>query len=118
MMHQFAYSVFALAVIAAVAGIALSQPGAPPGEACGFGPPPGSPPSAQHEAREAAEYAAKGYLTVCAANLERFDVTPRLKPLERASDGLAFKPVDLAGTPFARFSVLGAMQDSNSGKKS
>jgi hypothetical protein len=107
-----------MGVAASAAGIAFSSPDVAPGEACGLGPPPGSPQFAERQARDVQEIAHKGYLTVCAANLERFDVTSSLKPLKRAAEGLAFTPLDLSHTPFAQFSGLGGMQESVGDKKS
>ncbi|HEY1148436.1 MAG TPA: hypothetical protein VGF27_07670 [Pseudoduganella sp.] len=79
---------------------------------CGLGAPPGTKEFAARRAREGDEVAHKGYLAVCDANLERYDVRAHLKPLTSASKGLAFKPVELAGTPFARWQALGGLPET------
>jgi hypothetical protein len=80
--------------------------------ACGLGPPPGSPGFAAAQAREAAEVARTGYQRVCDANLARYDVSAQLRPPAAAMRGLAFRPIDLAGTPLAGFKLLGAVPES------
>jgi hypothetical protein len=81
--------------------------------ACGLGPPPGSPGFAEARAREAAEVARDGYRRVCDADLARFDgARYGLRPLAAATRGLAFRPLDLANTPFAGFTLLGAAPES------
>jgi hypothetical protein len=81
--------------------------------ACGLGPPPGSPGFAAAQVREAAEVARTGYQRVCDANLTRYDgAAYGLRPLPSASRGLAFRPLDLAGTPFAAYTLVGAAPES------
>lgn len=81
--------------------------------ACGLGAPPGSPGFAEAQAREAAEVARDGYRRVCDADLARYDGSAYgLRPMAAASRGLAFRPLDLAGTPFARFTLVGAAPES------
>jgi hypothetical protein len=87
-------------------------------EACGMGPPPGSPDFAAAKARLAAEAKRNGYVRVCEANLARYDIASSLQSVERAMAGLAFKPVALAGTPFAKLAGAGGMAESVSGVKS
>lgn len=97
--------ILALAITLAAHAAAADLP-------CGLGAPPGTREFAAQRAREADEVARKGYLTVCEANLERYDVRSSLKPLAAASKGLAFKPVELAGTPFARWQALGGLPET------
>jgi hypothetical protein len=87
-------------------------------EACGLGPPPGSPDFAATKARQAAEAKRNGYVRVCEANLARYDIAASLQSVERATAGLAFKPVALAGTPFAKLPSAGGMAEDVSGIKS
>ncbi|WP_395406704.1 hypothetical protein ACHMW6_08495 [Pseudoduganella sp. UC29_106] len=92
--------------------IALAAHAAAADLPCGLGAPPGTKGFAAQQAREADEVARKGYLTVCEANLERYDVRSNLTPLASASKGLAFKPVDLSNTPFARLQALGGVAEA------
>jgi hypothetical protein len=85
---------------------------------CGLGPPPDSPDFAEARAREAAELKREGYLRVCEANLARYDIASSLQSMERATAGLAFTPVALAGTPFAKLGSVGGMAESMSDVKS
>jgi len=73
--------------------------------ACGLGPPPGSPGFAQAMARHEAEVRARGYELVCDANLARYDIPWKMRPLPDTR--LAFEPVDLSRTPFARLEDMG-----------
>jgi hypothetical protein len=93
-------------------GACLSASAAQAAPACGLGPPPDSPGFAEARARERAEVARNGYLRVCDANLARYDVSGQLRPLAAATQGLAFRPVALVGTPFAGFTTVGAMPES------
>lgn len=99
-----------LSIAAAVSGFAI-QSHAAAFELCGLGVPPGSPGYAQFQAQKAAEIKRDGFLRVCDANLERYDIDSRLKPLDKVAPGLAFHPVDLAATPFAKFHMLGAVPE-------
>lgn len=89
-----------------------------PDEACGLGPPPGSPNFAEHNARRAQENQRNGFERVCKANLERYDIASDLVPLPRATAKLAFKPVELVGTPFAQYQLMGGMMETVSGVES
>jgi hypothetical protein len=75
------------------------------GVACGLGPPPGSPGFAEAVARRAAEVRKRGYELVCDANLARYDIPWKMRPLSETP--LAFEPVDLSRTPFARYENMG-----------
>lgn len=87
---------------------AISAPDA--AESCGLGPPPGTPGFAEAEARRKAEMQQNGFLRVCDANLDRWAIA--FKPLPAAANGLAFQPVDLSHTPFARFEPLGGLAEA------
>lgn len=107
------------AVAAAVLGVtafAVVQANGADASACGLGLPPDHPGFAQQEAQRAAEVRQHGFLRVCKANLERYSVT--FLPLVLARTGLAFEPVDLAGTPFARLHSLGGRSERMSGTPS
>jgi hypothetical protein len=108
--------IFAMTALCGNAGLSIAGPAAD--EACGMGPPPGSPDFAQHKARQAAQAQRNGYLRVCDANLERYDIASSLQPLDRVTRGLAFAPAELAGTPFAKLASLGGMTEGVSGVKS
>jgi hypothetical protein len=107
-------------VIAAIlfAGALASGPHAAEAVACGLGPPPGSPEFADFNARKAAEEKRNGFSLACEANLARFDVASKFIPLASATKDLAFLPVELAGTPFARLESLGGIGESVGGVKS
>ncbi|SFC22878.1 hypothetical protein [Massilia yuzhufengensis] len=77
---------------------------------CGLGPPPNDPGFATANARKAAEVKQRGYNLVCAANLDRYTV--RMKDKAAEMKGLAFPPVDLSRTPFARLTALGALAET------
>lgn len=104
---------FALAGIA-IAGLAVvgmaQRAGAAPQESCGLGLPPGHPGFAEAEARREAEVRRNGYLRVCAANLDRYDIA--FSPMAGISARLAFQPVELSGTPFAGLAPLGGAAEA------
>lgn len=79
---------------------------------CVLGPPPGSPAFAEHRARQATEIERNGFLLVCDAVIERYDVASRLKA---AMPRLAFQPVALAGTPFAHYQDVGKLEEQVGG---
>ncbi|MFC5462629.1 hypothetical protein [Massilia niabensis] len=106
----------AAAALLGVAAFAIAQAGVADDGACGLGLPPGHPGFAQQEAQQAAEVEQNGFLRACKANLERYSVT--FFPLALAGTGLAFEPVDLAGTPFARLNSLGGRSERMSGTPS
>jgi hypothetical protein len=108
--------IFAIAVLCSLVPLTLAGPVVD--EACGMGPPPGSPDFAATKARQAAEAKRNGYVRVCEANLARYDIAASLQSVERATAGLAFKPVALAGTPFAKLASAGGMAEDVSGIKS
>jgi hypothetical protein len=84
-----------------------------PGTACGLGPPPGSPGYAEAVARHEAEVRQRGYELVCDANLARYDIPWKMRPLSETR--LAFEPVDLARTPFARLEDMGNQVETVTG---
>jgi hypothetical protein len=68
--------IFAIAV--ACCHVPLSFAGTATVEACGMGPPPGSPDFASTKARQAAEAERNRYVCVCDANLARYDTLAAL----------------------------------------
>jgi len=64
----------------------------------------------RHAATHAADTLRNGFERVCAADLDRFDIS--FQSLARATRKLAFTPVDLTHTPFARFESLGGRAES------
>jgi hypothetical protein len=96
----------------------LSSAGPVLDESCGLGVPPGSPDFAEFEARQAAQAERNGFLQVCESNLARYEIAAGLKPLGQVMAGLAFGPVELAGTPFAKLTSLGGMAESVTNVKS
>jgi hypothetical protein len=100
----------AAAAVVGVTAFALAHAGGADEGACGLGLPPDHPGFAQQEAQRAAEVKQNGFLRSCKANLERYSVT--FVPLALARTGLAFEPVGLAGTPFARLHSLGGRPES------
>jgi hypothetical protein len=95
------------AVAALTAGTgAFARAQAPAGKAsCGLGPPPGSPGYAEAMARREAQVRERGYELACEANLARYDIPWKMRPMSETR--LAFEPVDLARTPFARLEAMG-----------
>lgn len=85
------------------------------GPSCGLGPPPGSPGFAKAVAGREAEARAHGYEVVCDADLARYDIPWKLRPLAEARP--AFEPVDLAHTPFAGFEDMGNQVETIVGKR-
>ncbi|WP_296948643.1 hypothetical protein [uncultured Massilia sp.] len=80
--------------------------------ACGLGPAPDAPdaPDAPRaRARTAQDAGRTGYLRVCPADLDRFDVSAGLRPLPLVLASLDFTPVSLADTPMATLTSLGGM---------
>jgi hypothetical protein len=97
--------------LAAVAGIAVVVTCAATGKnglrmyECSVGPAPGTPAYMEAHARKEAEMRRNGFERVCEGNLARFDIS--LKSIASATRDLAFTPVDLTHTPFARLESLG-----------
>jgi len=83
---------------------------------CGPGFPPDAPGYAAAQAREEDEVRKNGFLCVCEADLERFDIS--FQSVDEAALGLAFLPVELAHTPFAQFRNLGSRAEAVNHKKS
>jgi hypothetical protein len=111
--------IFAGTAAATVLGYAVLSVAQPAGAgSCGLGPPPGSPGFVEFKAGEAAEAKRNGFLLVCEANLARYEIASKLQPLASAMAGLAFRPVDLAGTPFSQITSLGGMAESVTNVKS
>lgn len=101
-------------LLAAIAASAPSTRAAPPlasALSCGLGLPPDAPGYAEAQAHEAQEAKQNGYLRVCDANLDRYRIA--FGPLTTATAGLAFQPVELSGTPFARLTSLGGASDTD-----
>ncbi|MES2297523.1 MAG: hypothetical protein V4582_10795 [Pseudomonadota bacterium] len=78
---------------------------------CGLGPPPGTPAYAQYEDQQAKQRAALGYVQVCAEDLQRYDYLAPAQQPNRPALPLAFKPVALEGTPFAKFQLVRSSVD-------
>lgn len=116
-MHVKRWLVVGTAVLPVVV-VAQLGAGNPPvsGESCGLGPPPGTQGFVEAEARRAAEIRENGFLRVCDANLERYQIP--FRPLPAAANRLAFQPVDLSRTPFARFEPVGGLSEDIDGIKS
>lgn len=96
---------------AAIVCSLIAQSNAAAFELCGLGVPPGSPGFAQFEVQKAAEVQRYGFLRVCETNLARYDVVAQIKPLDKVLPKLAFRPVDLARSPFAQFQLMGGMAE-------
>jgi hypothetical protein len=86
------------------------------GERCGLGAMPGTAAFAEQQARDAAEMHRNGFLRVCAGDLKRYEVS--FSPIGTVSKRLAFQPVELARTPFASMTSLGASVESVGTKNS
>lgn len=105
-MYRKRWAGIAIAALAILSYGVFAQAGPAPGEeSCGPGLPPGAPGFTEAEARKDTEMKANGFLRVCEADLARFDITFRRDDLSEAR--LAFQPLDLSHTPFARFGSLG-----------
>jgi hypothetical protein len=107
---------FSIAAVLVFAYTAHTRAGPVIGESCGLGLPPGAPGFAEAEARREAEVRKNGFLRVCEANLERYEIS--FSPMSLATKGLAFQPVDLTRTPFAQFESLGGMAEGVNDTKS
>lgn len=92
-----------------------ANPGAT-NERCGLGAPPGTPGFAEEQARDAEEVRRYGFLRVCEANLKRYDMS--FSPIAAAAQDLAFHPVDLSKTPFAKLKSLGSTAEAVNRTKS
>lgn len=70
------------------------------------------------DARASLAFEAKnrGYQQVCEADLERFRIA--FGPLDASVAGVAFPPVALSGTPFSRFTALGALSEPDNSARS
>lgn len=99
-----------LLAIAAVVYSPVSRATQVPGESCGLGMPPGSPGFEAAQKREKAEVRKNGFLRVCDSDLQRYKIS--FKPMAQTNKDLAFRPVDLARTPFSQFKSLGAMAEA------
>lgn len=83
---------------------------------CHSGPAPGTPAYAEAHARKEAETRRNGFERVCEGDLARFDIS--FKSIASATRDLAFTPVDLTHTPFARLESLGGRAESISDVRS
>lgn len=99
-----------LAAIPAYAALTRAEPAPGGGRSCGLGLPPDAPGYAQEQAQLTLDAKKHGYLRVCDADLDRYRIG--LEPLATATAHLAFQPVDLSGTQFARFASLGGKSES------
>jgi hypothetical protein len=106
-----------IAAVTVLAYAVLSRAGPVLDESCGLGVPPGSPAFAAFEAHQAAQVERNGYLPVCESDLARFEIPAGLKPLSWVGE-LAFRPVELSGTPFAKLTNLGGVAESVTNVKS
>ncbi len=79
---------------------------------CGLAPAHDAPDVTARQARLVQEAGRTGYLRVCQADLDRFDVSAGLKPLPLVLASLDFTPVSLAGTPLAALTSLGGMAEA------
>ena len=88
-------------------------------QSCGPGLPPGGAGFADARASLAFEAKNRGYQQVCEADLERFRIA--FGPLDASVAsvaGVAFPPVALSGTPFSRFTALGALSEPDNSARS
>jgi hypothetical protein len=77
--------------------------------ACGLGLAPDALGYAEQQAQRALDAKRNGYERVCDANLDRYRIAFDAFPTATAD--LAFQPVELAATPFARFTGLGGKSE-------
>ncbi|MBA3505819.1 MAG: hypothetical protein H0T80_08590 [Betaproteobacteria bacterium] len=80
-------------------------------EFCGLGPAPDSPEFAASLARRDAQRSLLGYEKVCDQNLGRFDLQRDARPSDSVLSKLAFIPVNLVSTPWARYQPIGAIAE-------
>ena len=104
------WSSMAGAATLAVSASAMAASTPPADAFCGLGLPPDAPGFARQQAQRDAEEKRHGFQRVCEANLERYAVA--FLPMEQARTNLAFEPVDLGRTPFARLDSLGASPET------
>jgi hypothetical protein len=103
-------------VCLAVCAVFVSANPTATSERCGLGSPPGTPGFAEEQARAAAEVRQNGYLRVCEADLQRYDIS--FSQNAAVSTTLAFRPIDLSQTPFAGFEGLGGTAEAVNDTKS
>lgn len=106
--------IFGLCLVALAILVSANSEAA--GDRCGLGLPPGAPGFAEQLAREAEEVRRNGFLHVCEANLKRYDMS--FSPIAAAVKNLAFQPVDLSKTPFAKLKSLGGTAEAVNETKS
>lgn len=111
--------VMALAVVVCLGNFtrphARAQANAPDGH-CGLGPPPSAHDFVAWNVRRQQQTRERGYELVCDADLERYDIPWKMRPLGGAR--LAFEPVDLARTPFATLEDEGNQVETIGDKRS
>lgn len=95
---------------------AIPDPQSASVESCGLGLPPNAGGFARQEAQRASEEKTNGFLRVCEADLQRYSVT--FVSMVAATLGLAFEPVDLRNTPFAKLDSLGGRSETVTDTKS
>lgn len=83
---------------------------------CGLGPPPNSDDFVAWNARRQQQTRERGYELVCDADLERYDIPWKTRPLD--SVRLVFEPIDLARTPFAMLEDKGNQVETIADKRS
>ena len=106
-MRRWLGAVLALAVL--VACIVVGRTGYKLYQ-CSVGPPAGTPAYAEAQARKEAETLRNGFKRMCEGDLGRFDIS--FRSMASATRNLAFTPVDLTHTPFARLAPLGARSEA------
>lgn len=112
------YVVFSIIVtiITLNSGFAKAQARSREALSCGLGLPPSAPKFAEEKEQQALEIKKNGFLNVCDANLDRYHIA--FRPLASAVANLAFRPVDLSATPFARFISLGGWTEFDDSERS
>ncbi len=80
---------------------------------CGLGLPPDAPGFARQQEQRVAEEKKNGFRRVCETDLERYSV--HFQPMADARIGLAFEPVDLSRSRFARLESVGASPEAVGG---
>lgn len=83
---------------------------------CGLGPPPNAYNFVAWNARRQQQMRERGYELVCDADLARYDIPWKMRPL--GGTRLAFEPVDLARTPFAMLEDDGNQVETIGDKRS
>lgn len=104
--HVVSITALAFTLFAGYAAAHRSEAG---GASCTAPPPPGSPGYAEAQAIDAAQAARNDFSTVCVTDLARYDLSSRVRPMADTLPRLAFPPVALDRTPFAKLKVVGGV---------